>query len=93
MLSYRRLLHIHRIKKTLDVLAYFSLFSDIGIVLVNFLMLESGAGSARALDFWLTISLAAEVIITLSLLLILALLYHYDKIEWFLLSKYKSKRK
>jgi hypothetical protein len=93
MLSYKRLLHIHKIKKTLDVLAYFSLFSDIAIVLINFFMLESNTSSAKVLDFWFTISLAAEVLFTLILLLILALLYHYDSIEWFLVSKYRSRKR
>ncbi|MGC8676177.1 MAG: hypothetical protein ACP5T3_01505 [Candidatus Micrarchaeia archaeon] len=87
MLLYNRLFHIHRVKKILDMLAYFSLFSDIAVVIVNLLLLRSSTSSIRIMDLWLTISLMAEVAITLLLLLILVLLYHYDSLEWILLNK------
>ncbi|MGC8628657.1 MAG: hypothetical protein ACP5T4_00385 [Candidatus Micrarchaeia archaeon] len=92
MIYYKRLMQIRKIKKMLDAIAYGSLFLDMAVAIGNYISLKSTNRLTQTLDFWLTAGLSLEVGLTLFLLFLLLLLYHYDKLEWFLFTKRSEMR-
>ncbi|MEM3240934.1 MAG: hypothetical protein QXV13_00550 [Candidatus Micrarchaeaceae archaeon] len=91
-------MHIERVKRILDAIAYGSLFLDIAVAAINFIALRQNSSRLSAVQFWLSVGLSIEVIVTIFLFLVLLLLYHYNKLEWLMLigkrvRKYKQHRR
>jgi len=91
-MQYRQLAHIERIKKILDIIAYGSLGIDIAVAFVGLFTLSKHTQMAT-MQYGLDIALILEVFITLFLLFILFLLYHYDKIEALMFMRKRGKFK
>jgi len=92
-MQYYQLAHIERIKKILDIIAYGSLGLDIAVALAGLFALSSKQTPIAPVQYGLDIALIAEVFITLFLLFILFLLYHYDKIEALMFMRKRGKFK
>ena len=92
-MQYYQLAHIERIKKILDIIAYGSLGLDIAVALVGLFAISSKHTPMTTMQYGLDIALIAEVFITLFLLFILFLLYHYDKIEALMFMRKRGKFK
>ena len=92
-MQYRQLAHIERIKKILDIIAYGSLGLDIAVAFVGLFALSSKHNPMTRMQYDLDIALILEVFITLFLLFILFLLYHYDKIEALMFMRKRGKFK
>ncbi|MEM3781891.1 MAG: hypothetical protein QXT43_02955 [Candidatus Micrarchaeaceae archaeon] len=76
----------------LDTVAYGSLLIDIAVAVTNFVALRQSSSRLGALQFWLSVGLSAEVIITILLLAVLLLLYHYDKLERLVLLRRRTSK-
>jgi hypothetical protein len=78
--KYTEFMRIERLKKLLDTIAYASLFLDVAIAIVTLASLQVFSKQLNDIQFFLNLALSVEVIITLILVAVMMLLYHYEKI-------------
>ncbi len=79
-MQYVEFQRIERIKGILDTIAYASLALDVGIAIVTLISLRVNSAQLSSLEYFLNLSLSAEVIVVLVLMGAMLFLYRYQRI-------------
>jgi hypothetical protein len=79
-MKYTEFVRIEKLKRILDTIAYASLFLDVAIAIVTLASLQIFSKQLNEIQFFLNLALSVEVIITLILVAVMILLYHYEKV-------------